>query len=57
VMAVYVFFYVGFTTIGSLLGGAVAHVAGVQWAIGSGAVAMLVYAAWAFWKFPELRRV
>jgi MFS family permease len=57
VMAVYVFFYVGFTPIGSLLGGTVAHAFGVQWAIGSGGVAMLVYAAWAFWEFPELRRV
>jgi Arabinose efflux permease len=57
VMAVYVFFYVGFTPIGSLLGGTVAHAFGVQWAIGSGGVAMLAYAAWAFWEFPELRRV
>jgi MFS family permease len=57
VMAVYVFFYVGFTPIGSLIGGAVAHAFGVQWAIGSGGAAMLVYAAWAFWEFPELRRV
>ncbi len=57
VMAVYVFFYVGFTPIGSLIGGTVAHAAGVQWAIGSGGVAMLMYTAWAFWKFPELRRV
>ena len=57
VMAVYVFFYVGFTPIGSLIGGAVAHASNVQWAIGTGGVVMLVYAAWAFWKFPELRRV
>ena len=57
VMAAYVFLYVGFTPIGSLIGGAVAGVAGVQWAVGSGAVIMLGYAAWAFWKFPELRRV
>ncbi len=57
VMAVYVFFYVGFTPIGSLIAGAVAHATNVQWAIGTGGVVMLVYAAWAFWKFPELRRV
>jgi MFS family permease len=57
VMAVYVFFYVGFTPIGSLIAGAVAHATSVQWAIGTGGVVMLVYAAWAFWKFPELRRV
>ena len=57
VMAAYVFVYVGFTPIGSLIEGAVARATSVQWAIGSGAVIMLGYAAWAFWKFPELRRV
>jgi MFS family permease len=57
VMAAYVFVYVGFTPIGSLIAGAVARVTSVQWAIGSGGVIMLVYAAFAFWKVPELRRV
>ncbi len=57
VMAAYVFVYVGFTPIGSLIGGTVAHYTSVQWAIGSGAVMMLIYAAFAFWKVPELRRV
>lgn len=57
VMAAYVFVYVGFTPIGSLIAGAVARATSVQWAIGSGAVIMLGYAGWAFWKFPELRRV
>jgi MFS family permease len=57
VMAAYVFVYVGFTPIGSLIAGAVARATNVQWAIGSGAVIMLGYAGWAFWKFPELRRV
>ncbi len=57
VMAAYVFVYVGFTPIGSLIAGVVASTTSVQWAIGSGAVIMLCYAAWAFWKFPELRRV
>lgn len=57
VMAAYVFVYVGFTPIGSLIAGSVARATSVQWAIGSGAVIMLFYAAWAFWKFPELRRV
>jgi predicted MFS family arabinose efflux permease len=57
VMAAYVFVYVGFTPIGSLIEGAVARATSVQWAIGSGAVIMLGYAAWAFFKFPELRRV
>lgn len=57
VMAVYVFFYVGFTPIGSLIGGALARVTSVQWAIGSGGVIMLIYALFGFWKFPELKHV
>ena len=57
VMAAYVFVYVGFTPIGSLIAGSFARVTNVQWAIGSGAAIMLGYATWAFWKFPELRRV
>ena len=57
VMAAYVFVYVGFTPIGSLMVGALARVTSVQWAIGAGAVIMLVYASIAFWKVPELRRV
>ena len=57
VMAVYVFFYVGFTPIGSLIAGAMARATSVQWAIGSGAVVMLAYAAFSFWKVPELRSV
>jgi drug/metabolite transporter superfamily protein YnfA len=56
VMAAYVFVYVGFTPIGSLIAGALARATSVQWAIGSGAVIMLGYASFAFWKFPELRR-
>ena len=57
VMAAYVFVYVGFTPLGSLLAGALARATSVQWAIGSGAVIMLAYSAFAFWKVPELRRV
>jgi MFS family permease len=57
VMAAYVFVYVGFTPLGSLLAGALAKATSVQWAIGSGAVIMLAYSAVAFWKVPELRRV
>ena len=57
VMAAYVFVYVGFTPIGSLMVGALARVTSVQWAIGAGAVIMLAYASVAFWKVPELRRV
>ena len=57
VMAAYVFVYVGFTPIGSLIAGAVAHVLNVQWAIGGGAAIMLLYSLWAFWKFPEMKEV
>ena len=57
VMAAYVFFYVGFTPIGSLISGALARATSVQWAIGTGAVIMLAYSAVAFWKVPELRKV
>lgn len=57
VMAAYVFVYVGFTPIGSLIAGSVAHALNVQWAIGGGAAVMLVYSAWAFLKVPEMRRV
>lgn len=57
VMAVYVFFYVGFTPIGSLISGALARATSVQWALAVGAVIMLVYSAIAFSKVPELKRV
>lgn len=57
VMAAYVFVYVGFTPIGSLIAGAVAHVINVEWAIGAGGAVMLLYSAWAFWKFPEMKRM
>ncbi|HVF39177.1 MAG TPA: MFS transporter [Gemmatimonadaceae bacterium] len=57
VMAAYVFVYVGFMPIGSLLAGAMAKVTNVQWTIAVGALIMLAYATWAFWKFPELKRI
>jgi len=57
VMAAYVFVYVGFAPIGSLIAGAVAHAMNVQVAIGGGAAIMLAYSGWAFWKFPEIKRV
>jgi MFS family permease len=57
VMAAYVFVYVGFAPIGALIAGTVAHVLNVQWAIGGGAAIMLAYAAWAFGRFPEIKRV
>ena len=57
VMATYVFVYVGFTPIGSLIAGVVSRFVGVQWAIFSGGVVMLAYSLWAFWKYPEMRAV
>jgi MFS family permease len=57
VMATYVFVYVGFTPIGSFIAGAVARAVGVQWAIFSGGVIMLLYSLWAFWRYPEIRAV
>ena len=57
VMAAYVFVYVGFTPIGSLIAGAVAHATNVGWAIGIGGAVMLLYSIWAFTEFPELRKV
>lgn len=57
VMATYVFVYVGFTPIGSFIAGLVARAFGVQWAIFSGGVVMLVYSIWAFSRYPEIRAV
>lgn len=55
VMAAYALVFIGFSPFGQLLGGMVASRFGVQWAIGGGAVVMLVYAAWAFARFSDLR--
>ncbi|HEU5184261.1 MAG TPA: MFS transporter [Gemmatimonadaceae bacterium] len=55
VMAAYALVFIGFSPIGQLFGGMVASRFGVQWAIGGGAVIMLVYAAWAFSHFEEVR--
>jgi MFS family permease len=57
VMATYVFVYVGFTPIGALIAGALSRLIGVEWAIFSGGVVMLVYSIWAFSKYPEIRAV
>jgi MFS family permease len=54
VMSAYVFVYVGFTPIGSLLAGVVARATRVEWAIGSGGVIMLAFASWVFWRYPEI---
>ena len=57
VMATYVFVYVGFAPIGSFIAGLLAKWIGVEWAIFSGGLAMMAYAMWAFWKYPEIRAV
>jgi MFS family permease len=55
IMAAYSFIVVGLSqTVGAFGAGAVARIVGVHWAIGGGAAAMLVYAIWAFRRFPEL---
>src|SRR6266513_2737949 len=57
VMATYFVVYVGFVPTGSFIAGVVARFVGVQWAVFSGGVAMLLYVLWAFWKYPEIRAV
>ncbi|HJQ10377.1 MAG TPA: MFS transporter [Gemmatimonadaceae bacterium] len=57
VIATYIFVYVGFPPIGSFLAGLLADSIGVEWAIFSGGLLMLIYAIWAFWKYPEIRSV
>ncbi len=54
VLSLWVMVYVGGSPIGSFLGGWVASVAGVDWAIGGGAVLMLLFALWAFRRHPML---
>jgi MFS family permease len=57
VMATYVFVYVGFAPVGSFIAGVLAKWIGVEWAIFSGGLAMMGYAIWAFWKYPEIKAV
>ena len=57
VMAAYTFVFVGMSPLGSLIGGAVARVAGVAWAIGAGGAIMLAFAIAVFARAPELRRL
>lgn len=54
VLSLYVMVYVGGSPIGSFVGGWVASLVGVDWAIGGGAVLMLFFALWAFRKHPKL---
>jgi len=57
-MAAYSFVVVGLSqVVGSFVAGSVAHAVGTSWAIGGGAVIMLVYSYQAFIRRPELRAV
>jgi MFS family permease len=57
VIAAYVVVYVGFSPFGSFLSGAIAHLAGVEWALAGGAAVMLAYASWALARNPQVRRL
>ncbi|MEN9791147.1 MAG: hypothetical protein RLZZ63_805, partial [Gemmatimonadota bacterium] len=54
VLSIYVMVYVGGSPIGSATSGWVARAAGVEWAIGGGAVLMFLFAIWAFRRQPRL---
>lgn len=57
-MAAYSLVVVGLSNaLGAPVAGAVARSVGVSWAIGAGAVVMLLYAWWAFARTPELRKL
>ena len=57
-MAMYSLIVVGLPqVIGAFSAGAIARVLGVDRAIGGAAVVMLVYALWAFRRFPEVRNL
>jgi MFS family permease len=55
-MAAYSLVVVGLAQVaGSLVAGAVARAVGVDWAIGGGAVIMLIFATYALRRYPEIR--
>ena len=56
VMAIYVMLYVGMNPVGSFVAGWIARQTSAAWAIGGMAATMMVFAAWAFRRYPELRR-
>ncbi len=56
VMSIYVMVYVGMNPIGSYIGGWIASYTGAAWAIGGMAAPMVVFTAWAFHRYGELRR-
>ena len=55
VMAIYVMVYIGLNPVGSFVGGWIASLVGSRWAIGGMAAPMVVFAAWAFRRYSELR--
>jgi len=55
-MAIYSLVVVGLPqVIGAFGAGVIARALGVDWAIGGAAVVMIVYGAWAFRRFPEVK--
>ncbi len=56
VMAIYVTVYVGMNPIGSFISGWAGRQWGSAWAIGVMAGLMVLFAIWAFDRYPELRR-
>lgn len=55
VMAIYMTVYVGINPLGSFFAGWVARYSSAAWAIGGMAATMVLFAVWAFRKYPELR--
>lgn len=55
VMAIYVTVYVGMNPLGSFFAGWVARQSSAAWAIGGMAATMVLFAVWAFRRYPELR--
>ena len=54
VMAIYVTVYVGMNPVGSFFAGWVARQSSSAWAIGGMAATMVLFAVWAFRRYPEL---
>ncbi|HVT37466.1 MAG TPA: MFS transporter [Gemmatimonadaceae bacterium] len=55
VMALYVTVYVGMNPVGSFLAGCIARQSSAAWSIGGMAGVMVLFAIWAFRRYPELR--
>ena len=57
-MSAYSFVVVGLSqVVGAFVAGGVARAVGVDWAIGGAAAIMLAYSGWAFFEYPDLRRL